>query len=96
MENVRKEVVNKGKALVDVAHYGGELKGYRKVIDLICSKMDDAQGETYGVLGDFLELVSDNYNEVNILEEKANKQLSDILDKKIASSGNFGERSDNA
>ena len=65
--------MNKGKALVDVAHCGGELNGYRKVIDLIVAKMDDAQGETYGVLADLLDLVSDNYNQVNILEEKANK-----------------------
>lgn len=82
MKNVREEVVNKGKALVDVAHCGGELNGYRKVIDLIVAKMDDAQGETYGVLADLLDLVSDNYNQVNILEEKANKKLNDILDKK--------------
>ncbi|MEB7383469.1 hypothetical protein NGC55_01065 [Staphylococcus xylosus] len=82
MKNVREEVVNKGKALADVAHCGGELNGYRKVIDLIVAKMDDAQGETYGVLADLLDLVSDNYNQVNILEEKANKKLNDILDKK--------------
>ncbi|NQD97464.1 hypothetical protein [Staphylococcus xylosus] len=82
MKKVREEVVNKGKALVDVAHCGGELNGYRKVIDLIVAKMDDAQGETYGVLADLLDLVSDNYNQVNILEEKANKKLNDILDKK--------------
>lgn len=97
MKNVREEVVNKGKALVDVAHYGGELKGYRKVIDLICSKMDDAQDETYGILGDLLDLVSDNYNQVNILEEKANKKLNDILDKKLASSDEcLATESDNA
>ncbi|MGW5358254.1 hypothetical protein ACWER2_11195 [Staphylococcus xylosus] len=82
MKKVREEVVNKGKELVDVAHCGGELNGYRKVIDLIVAKMDDAQGETYGVLDDLLDLVSDNYNQVNILEEKANKKLNDILDKK--------------
>ena len=82
MKNVREEVVNKGKVLVDVAHCGGELNGYRKVIDLIVAKMDDVQGETYGVLADLLDLVSDNYNQVNILEEKANEKLNDIIDKK--------------
>ncbi|MDW4225830.1 hypothetical protein [Staphylococcus saprophyticus] len=35
MKNVREEVVNKGKVLVDVSYCGGELNGYRKVIDLI-------------------------------------------------------------
>ncbi|MEB7801080.1 hypothetical protein NGC89_06405 [Staphylococcus xylosus] len=86
MKNIRPEVVTKGKVLVEMAHCGGELNGYIKVIDLIVAKMDDAQGETYGVLADLLELVSDNYNQVNILEEKANEKLKDILDKKIASS----------
>ncbi len=54
--------------------------------------MDDAQDETYGILGDLLDLVSDNYNQVNILEEKANKQLSDILDKKIAHLGTLRDQ----
>lgn len=59
--------------------------------------MDDAQDETYGILSDLLDLVSDNYNQVNILEEKANKQLNDILDKKITSSDEcLATESDNA
>lgn len=82
MKNVREEVVNKGKVLVDVSYCGGELNGYRKVIDLIVAKMDnitDKDSDEYSVLNELLNDISDKHNEVEKLEAVANEKLDQLI-----------------
>ncbi|MCD9064500.1 hypothetical protein [Staphylococcus saprophyticus] len=82
MKNVREEVVNKGKVLVDLSYCGGELNGYRKVIDLIVAKMDnitDKDSDEYSVLNELLNDIWDKHNEVEKLEAVANEKLDQLI-----------------
>ncbi|MDW4035428.1 hypothetical protein [Staphylococcus saprophyticus] len=98
MENVRKEVVNKGKLLVDIANYGGEAAAFRQSIDLIVEKMDnitDKDSKECSVLNELLNELWNKHNVVEKLESEANERMKELMNEKKALS-QAGKQNDNA
>ena len=88
MENVRKEVVNKGKLLVDIANYGGEAAAFRQSIDLIVEKMNnitDKDSKECSVLNELLGELWNKYNVAEKLESEANERMEELMNEKSAS-----------
>ncbi|MCQ9293376.1 hypothetical protein NQ040_05475 [Staphylococcus cohnii] len=88
MENVRKEVVNKGKLLVDIANYGGEAAAFRQSIDLIVEKMNnitDKDSKECSVLNELLDELWNKYNVAEKLESEANERMEELMNEKSAS-----------
>src|SRR5699024_9967543 len=87
MKNVREEVVNKGKLLVDIANYGGEA-AFRQSIDLIVEKRDnitDKDSEECSVLNELLDELWNKYNVAEKLESEANERMEELMNEKRAS-----------
>lgn len=96
MKNIRPEVVTKGKVLVEMAHYGGELTGHRRVIDEVCRKMDVANNEQYQMLNEILDFIDKEYNDASVKEQNAKFKLDEILEQEKSASVQSANSTDNA